>query len=165
MVSSLYYLSILFAISNQKYPSFQLLSYFAVVVSQEVAPPNSVSCFIKTSWKLCFLPITTKQSMVCANNSIYYGLKIVFIFALYAISLYHYADSFKNHQPHDLSVWYILSSVCLRWNHFVPYLNTTYGLCIFSPFSFDECENYWYFTLSSRLYRKYESLANIIVLK
>ena len=61
-----------------------------------------------------FISITTLQSMMCENDCVYHGLKVVFV--CLHITLYHY--HYYGDLTYKMLVRYILSSVCIRLNPF-----------------------------------------------
>ena len=72
-------------------------------IPEAIVPSYSVSYIYmykerKIPWKLVFVPITNAQSVVCANNRVYYGSKVIFAYLYFTplSSLYSFDCRFDS---------------------------------------------------------------------
>ena len=77
--------------------------FFLVCVPEVVVPSGSVSCCMYGSWG--FVSVTTVQSIMCANNLVHYGRKVVFV---------------------SLHITHLLSSLCRL---IIAHMKCPWGIC------------------------------------
>ena len=130
-----------------------------ISVSEMVVPSYSISCFMYIPEKLGLFPLILYGTLVCKNNWVHYGMKVVFVCFHITLSHHHYHHHSADAESIELTK-YFKCPICVLFS------NNVFALCrpvccSLPMFLLLFVRIFLRFTLLSSSNRIYESLCRV----